>query len=262
MYKCIRRVILFSAQQLLDVLEKMEKVDTLPDDTRHIDEDSMAYAQVGRLRYQRYGIRGVPAKQVDVLMPMEGAPSAPIWLEIGEKQGRYDGAWRDRLTLRPVPHSELLKPVTLGQVDVQNGHIVVKQGKEVIWSKQYRLLDHRFDPTNSGKIIMYHYQHYYGHLRHTCDHEVQALAASWSPPAGADKNAANRAAGRALYELSRQCGWRKLTINEKERYGLPKDHPQWVRDEELVRLITQVKKGPDYYASLTPVAMDDGWQSR
>lgn len=118
---------------------------------------------------------------MDVLLPLD-APPSPIWLEIGEKYGRYDGAQRDRITLRPVPHSVLAEPIVLGTVSVSvtdtTVSIVVRQGRETLWQREYRRLRDTLDADGPARIVGWHYQRFYPHLRRSYDAEVQALIAS------------------------------------------------------------------------------------
>jgi len=223
---------------------------------------------------QRHAWIGVPATRGDILIDeriLAGVESADprdvIVLEIGRKSGRYDGAERDRLTLRLV-HGHDAEGYPLGRIDIDidpsaaphgSVAVAVSTGAGIAWERSYqreRVELHDGDGYALPQILMWHAYRYFGCARSgedptgpLGDHldDVVALAESgawltWpdgSTMIGADGRAlatlaaANRAAERALYRLARDYGWRKLTARERARLQL--DGPQWVAEEVYAR---------------------------
>ena len=226
---------------------------------------------------QRATFRGVPARRVDVVVVdgyalrhvsrTETTDSPVCIVEVGRKAGKYDGAERDRITIRPWQRAQAREIRAAGADAVQvtgeetatTGRLIVRAGRTVDievgtvdgsgWERSYGRL--RWEPDaaiDAGRVILWHWTRYYRHLREA---DARDLASTWTwPPeapswvqsaaaiaAGMPEDEAraprpvtlaeaNRAASRALYDLSRQLGWRKLTLRERERLGLV-DHGQW-----------------------------------
>lgn len=104
----------------------------------------------------------------------------------------------------------------------------------------YRALPITVDyDTSISKIIGYHWRKYFTHLR---DQEnVREFCDTWAatmlPKAKEEKmslNQLNREASRALYRLSRDLGWRKLTRRESVHLGI--DGQQWQHETKLASI--------------------------
>jgi len=194
----------------------------------------------------RGGLRGVPTKRVDVCIDdriLSGETidyRDVIEFTVVRKSGRYDGAQRDRLTLR-VQHGHVVRDtheqcsVTVAEladsyrVDVVSEHGVVR------WTREYPRLKSDLSEHDPERIVIWHWTRYYRHL----DFETAEMTAKewaltdWSQQSsGWTLAEANRSASRALYRASREHGWRKLTKRERDKLGI-ENQWQWHRVDSL-----------------------------
>lgn len=185
----------------------------------------------------------VAARHVDVLWDERiGFGGDQVALEIVGKRGKYDGAQRRRYAFRclPEPTMRLLQPANLclyrdsGRLWVR---ITPEDDPQIIES--FPLLRHDAHAGNLSKIAGWKLAHYYTHL---ANNEPQTTAAiqAWAQTEAAEMVAAgnsaaalNRAADRMLYRLSRDLGWRKLTLRERQRMGMAPESPQWHRIADI-----------------------------
>jgi len=216
-------------------------------------------------RCDRYTLRGVPAKRVDLLVQQGlDLDSGTILVEVSRRHGRFDGAIRDRIAIRDgdgivsYRHEE---PVTAAQQARRMGLIlggdavfplgvdrhdgpegpsvrmrIGASGSE--WSKDWGAL--RWCPstdTQIVRVVQWHATRYYPFLD-LADVERVATEAPAFVPAGATLAEINRGVSRLLYEAARQAGWRKLTLREQDRAGLV---GQWHRDNEVLVALAAAK---------------------
>ena len=239
-FKCLHRITC-DYRLLLPELEATHDPVTLP----------------GGDRCQRYTFRGVPAKLVDVIIaPDDGQ----MVLEIGRKVGKFNGAFRDRLTLRPwrswklEDHAGKILPARLFIQRSEGRSETVEQMERLAANGDGEALDALHDPLleagseltiaviwEGGQwlrtwpclrsnlldydlpaIVLWHWNRYYHFLSYE-DAKALADAFESSHPAvrGLTLAEANRAASRDLYRLARDLGWRKLTLREANKYQLP-----------------------------------------
>lgn len=221
----------------------------------------------------RHTFRGVPARRVDVVIIdgygvdqsssesiAEGRESPVCIVEIGRKSGRFDGAERDRITIRPMVRGyERQMRIQAGRlylaaqetpgcvaptVRVRLDTCDADDGTPLRWERSWERLRWAPDGARSPRdVVMWHAQRYFP--RELLD-DAAALADGWTWPVAEDGPhagqpvtlaEANRAADRALYRMARDLGWRKLTLRERGKLGWT-DGPQWRRqDDVLARLV-------------------------
>jgi hypothetical protein len=266
----IVRVHLADPAPLLRELELTEDVVHLPASRRRTRPEALL-TSADRRSYsverpmRRATLRGVPAKQVDVLVPPHMADTtwvantvyAPpsLALDVGEKEGKYDGAVRRRYTLLALPEHQLRTLPTAyvrvvregaeedGGIPVSEHTVRVLPHEEVGgWSGDaFRGLRHSLEEYSLPRIWMWHLRRYYLHLVGSMpEDELRQAADSWAAVAEAEGALArwtlaeaNRSASRDLYRVSRESGWRKLTLREREAWGI--DGGCWHRDEAVLR---------------------------
>lgn len=212
-------------------------------------------------RFDRRTIRGVPAKRVDVLV-QEGFAGGLAIVEVARKAGRFDGAARDRITIRDA--ATRINPrhaTTLGEQMRRMGliaggarvfplsfersddgcycRLTIGDPADPCWHKEWGSL--RWTPESSAdlrRIVEWHASRYYRHLSDDQVDDACAMFVSGARTIGtlAERN---REASRALYEVARQAGWRKLTLREQGRLGLT---GQWHRDEVVLAALA-VRRG-------------------
>lgn len=215
--------------------------------------------------------RGVPAKRVDLVVidgygldgssrasREEGRQSPVCIVEICRKSGRYDGAERDRITVRPY-----VRPYAV-QARIQAGRLFVlapeapgnvaptvrvrldtcdaNDGTPLRWEREYQRLRWAPDPAADPRaVVMWHATRYFPAA---LADDAAALASSWTWPTRdngepATLAEANRAADRALYRMARDAGWRKLTLRERRKLGW-EEAPQWHRQDEILARLAEL----------------------
>lgn len=177
----------------------------------------------------RYTLRGVPAKRVDVLLH----PNYNI-IEICKKKGKFDSQERDQIVLRPLQDTSGLRDADLYYSMTDETiqiNIVSAWGKvhDILWTKTYNRLKSKLDEYNPESIILWHWRRYYSFLEYEI---VKSVANEWVLTEWKSEwtlAEANRSASRMLYRVARQEGWRKYTEREKRKNGIPLDSPCWQR---------------------------------
>jgi hypothetical protein len=192
----------------------------------------------------RFTLRGIPARRIDVAIDRraDDPPAGFVWVgEIGDKVGKFDGAIRPRVVVRLAGRKDLAGMASSGDLPVLD--LIVREDEEsthvVLGEERWTFRRLRWQPdteTDSGaRILTWHWQRYYSHLAWD---EASALADTFAIAPGETLAAANRRASRALYELSRDLGWRKLTCRERRKYGIDGE-AQWHREEWIAERIGQ-----------------------
>lgn len=183
---------------------------------------------------ERFNLFGVPAKRIDVLMDPLAASNPLLLVEVGTKAGRFDGALRERLTLRrihagmpPAPTASMLV-----KVDEEQMTITLRAPTGLVfWQRTEKTLRSELHPGQSlSRLVTWHWSRFYKHLSWEA---VEAIAESFTIPEGTTVTAANRMASQRLYEVSRELGWSKLTLRERLKLGLGADASMWQRTEYL-----------------------------
>lgn len=166
-------------------------------------------------------------------------------LEVGHKTGRFDGNTRVRFSLRLMRRDSFSSANIRNDASVsfrferetedpKNREFLVSligtgaEGSEV--PEELFVLEWRFrqwrteinNPEDIGRIVRAHAQSYYRHLPRE---EVDRLATTFVPTR-TTLNELNREVSRALYALSRELGWHKLTTKQRKR--LDWEGAQWV----------------------------------
>lgn len=216
-----------------------------------IEETGKAVWLSRSCRCRTFGLLGVPTGALDIIIderlldPARLALAIPadrvahsdrVSVSIGTKRGCFDGRTRTRITIRLLrgPDAEQ-QGHGWGRLDIDPGDgggwsLALTTTRGVEWSVEHRRQGGTFDPAEAHRIIYWHFARYYPRLDRDDPllADVDALArgpvAMWltDPRTGAPMDpartsiaAANRAAGRALYRLFRDAGWRLLTQREK-----------------------------------------------
>jgi hypothetical protein len=223
--------------------------------------------RINGTRYARYTWHGVPGRLCDVIIgesvlehrddeavvleisdmrPHKLPPDLQdVILEVGEKAGKYDRAIRRRYALRrfprrmldEIPRADLRVSVFSGMGEDELTVLIRPHDGGTPLVDTFRRLRGDLDGYDMARIIGWHWSRYYRHIPHD---DASALADSWAAEVASTGEAAswtlaeaNRAASRALYRLSRDLGWRKLTCEERLRLGMPADAGQWHHESEL-----------------------------
>jgi hypothetical protein len=201
-------------------------------------EETEDYVWLSRtIRCRKYTIRGVPARLVDVVIAenLEQYPHDPMTVELSHKVGRYDGAIRDRICIRRRQMHQVKDWARVDFTITLDASAIdmisrLRIGNEL---RNYPTLRSEMNDYSIARIIMWHWRRYYLHL--VDGDAIRQLADQWAAEVAAMPERpnwtlaeANRAASRRLYKYSRDEGWKKLTLRERERHGL---RAQWVREE-------------------------------
>lgn len=183
--------------------------------------------------------RSVPSRLVDLLITEQTAPDMVLVCEVGRKVGKYDGAVRDRITLRwmrPDTVESWPEPPALAALHHASGDGVTSirltsvDGHTEYWSGSWAELRSDLSDYRCRQIVWWHANRYYPFLVQHHEQDVKALAESFTADPTASLADANREASRLLYELARCLGYRKLTLRERRRLGL-EDHGQWCTEQ-------------------------------
>lgn len=238
------------------------------DDVASIDDVAEAIASeiersenivwIGHARYVRTGLRGVPRSFMDVCITThKPAYPAVLVVDVTAKPGKYDGAVRPRVVLRwigAVHEGKVGGPldgiehvvVTFDDKDDGDGKTLGvvhafpvdrPDASPYVLGSGKRLETEVTDPTTLQRMLVDHWRDYFKHLRYE-DDDIALVADGWAATcdyAGRTRNDLFREAGRVLYAHAVALGWKKMTVRDRERWGLT-DHGAWIRVEELDRL--------------------------
>lgn len=211
-----------------------------------------------------FGVRCVPSGALDVIVderllrllecsndiqlvtPKDGRNR--ILLQVVQKPGKYSGRVRRRLAIR-LASSETIraldsKYVAFACQRLAGSHVTMSMSMQsgAEWFETFPLTTGLFELTRAGRLVNWHFARYYPNL-HRDDPllaDVRALADGpvemWltHPRTGlpyeqeVSVTTANRAAGRALYRIFRNAGWRLLTNRERTSLGLHEHGGHWV----------------------------------
>lgn len=182
---------------------------------------------------RRYTLRGVPGKRLHVVVQEIFHNGEVPVIEICRKYGRYDGHSQLQLCFRTLPaHQTLQLEAARFAANVSGGRWDVRILDPVSLTDRQRwyfnMLPHvgysadmRQHKDPFGQIVVWHAQRWFRHLWDHHREDVLQLAASFWPEQDAPTKAElNRAASRALYQLSRELGWVKLTQKQQAKRGL------------------------------------------
>ncbi|MGH8709719.1 MAG: hypothetical protein ACREVA_00095 [Burkholderiales bacterium] len=218
--------------------------------------------------YERFTWRGVPGKYCDVIIARsiyehryegesvldisEQKPTAlpEKWkecaLELGRKAAKYDRIKRLRYAIRRWPKDRIRNlpradlRICLNPPEETSVHgsitIIVRPESGPAHVDEFACLRSELEGSELARIPGWHWRKFFTHLtdqdgmREWCDGwgAVNAeLSKDWT------LSEANQQASRDLYRLSRQLGWRKMTVRERLAHGLTEDSPQWQRADEM-----------------------------
>lgn len=212
-------------------------------------------------RARRYTVAGVPGRLLTIIGPEPGSAQwdGDIVCDVQTRRGRYDGAERPSLLLRPISPDDgtngilsdvddvddvcelLIRRATDGRPDPEGvGAIVDLIGCDVSIrvATIARVWRHELDEDGDlSRIAGWHATRYYTHLGDSMGDAIEQathdLLVAVRERDDITLAEANRIVSRSLYRASRDLGWRKLTQRERIRHGLGVDHPQWVRESHL-----------------------------
>ena len=215
---------------------------------------------------QRYTIRGVPAKRIDVLVQHTDAPLGYM-VEVSDKPGRYDGAIRRRITLRRYERSmaTIVQP-ELTQLTITGyaqAVVCIATDDRQLWCENFDRLRWELDPKGGlERIVGWHLARWYAFL---LEEGVRAadvageIEASQGPMV-CTLSEANRIVSRYLYRLARDLGWRKLTARERSKLGIEGDR-QWWKEEEVNRITyRQTGCGDETHRAAAGMAYVEDWE--
>lgn len=200
-----------------------------------------------------YGLRGVPQKRIDICIDQHLLDDSEwdcrnvIELQVVRKAGRYDGSQRDRLTLRVRQghqcHDHRRSVISVGitddayRLDICEQPIGSALPSTVLWSRSFDRLRSDLSAYDPEALVMWHWTRYY---QVPLSHDVaRSVASEWALSEFAAQSArwtlaeANRSASRALYRAARDDGFRKLTLRERRKHGIPDSAGQWHRSDAV-----------------------------
>ena len=186
-------------------------------------------------RCNRYNVIGIPARRLDVLVEegLDDPLDVAVVVEVSRKEGRFDGGIRDRICIRRRhPGMDLpLGGVTV--TDTDEGITISVGTSSGGWIASYDMLRAQAAPGGVRDIVGWHWSRYYRHLPAEVVDEVSEMIVLDGP---VTITAANRLVSQALYAASRERGWRKMTLRERQKHGLPDDAGQWQRADEMAAI--------------------------
>lgn len=186
----------------------------------------------------RYTLRGVPAKRLDVIVQQGLDLTGPCLVEVVTKAGRFDGATRPRISVREDNPSIPSERGSISCSWAEDGiRIDVTRQAGPAWCWEGVPLRSQMDDYCPARLVTWHWTRYYQHIPYEPD--VRALAESFQIVPGETLAEANRRASRDLYRLARDLGWRKLTLRDQQRYGL--EGRQWHREEAVAVAMAERK---------------------
>jgi hypothetical protein len=205
-------------------------------------------------------LRGVSGSKADVLLPDSMVYARLYVLEIGRKADSFEGFLRHRLCVRSWPHAleegrtpSLMWPGPGSlRIEEQDEHLAViaLYWGGGMWACRWPQVRYKIDTQDIRGILLHHWKNWF---RHVPEEEARSLAEVWAilphTLAQTDICVLNRTASVALYDLSRNLGWRKLTLLDRRRHGIPDDHYQWIRSDSplLRRRLLGTKTGAGEY---------------
>ena len=182
--------------------------------------------RVKKTTMARYNIVGIPASSIDVVV-QDGANVC----ELVEKAGKYDNKVRYRLCFRKFAYKDA-QALPVGEIRMVQKNRISVAGMEIEFPYHNPVLN---DPEHVKRVFIWHvYSFYQFLLRELPGPDLDAEAESWAflflkRNAAPTITAANRSASRWLYRLARDLGYRKMTLRERVKAGLPSDSPCWQR---------------------------------
>jgi hypothetical protein len=251
---------------------------TTPEVVRSLCTPTGNFSKVGSDRLRIHTWKGVPGKHVDILLADHYGGRSPVihyddtgeiaesWCivcDIGKKTGRYDGADRWRITLREM-HPVTSRQFPTGEIRVE------EHSKELVtigiwqggcWAQSFPRLDYTVSQTTDrAGILIRQATDWFTHLLPAEWENIRALATAWAQMpnviACQDINLLNRWASDELYAYSDCQGWVKLTLKQRERVGLSKDSPSWIRRERWDRLRLEQEQKSGKQPAITPTIID------
>lgn len=197
-----------------------------------------------RVSCNRYNLKGVPAKKCDVLIDPSviGQDGSNVVLEVCDKAGRFDGAWRIRLTFRrpladfgDLPKARLCLLITPSEssftVEAVSYTATQALEAEVYATRTFQRLRTDMLDYDLTRLVRWHWRKFFTHLSEDDIKDVTV-----SIPDTCTLTEANRLVSGELYRVSTALGWRKLTLREKTRLNVPLDAPSWQRPEVIERI--------------------------
>jgi len=190
-------------------------------------------AKINKTEMVVYGFRDVPTSKVDILLPKKIESlfrHEYILFDVIEKHGKYDGKKRVRFTMRSA-YSAVISETNDISMCVKNNTRIITIDDEVF---EFPIIKKDVNNYHLARIAMWHWRRYFTHLtdednvREICDTWAETEATEMAEE-GATIVELNRAADRMLYNLSRELGWRKMTLRERLQHGLGVDSPCWQR---------------------------------
>jgi hypothetical protein len=220
----------------------------------HIEGGTQTIWRSKSCECSRYTFTGARGKDVDILIDKRLNAHYPmVRIEVATVHGRFDGAARDRYVFRMPERGDQCAYVAACVPFVRREeHSVVftiddLSGAAIV-DVSYRVLTSEIDRTDPESLARMLTAHAFGqrradgctiggYFRHLDAQTVDSCASefigmvleneTWT------KAEAYRCAGRILYRESRNLGWRKLTLREKKKHGIPADAGQWHRAENI-----------------------------
>jgi hypothetical protein len=215
------------------------------DITYHTEATSDVVWLTKACRCNRYTLRGVPAKRIDVLIDDEkGIPDhhrhAYIWVvDVRAKAGRFDGRERTRITMRLRQEHQVLDwPIAdlfVEETPTRALRVYLEVQGSLRWEETHQQLRSDLRDYDPQRIVLWHWTRYFRHLEYDTAVQVAELWAAGEFESHKNEwtlAEANRSASRALYRASRDEGWRKLTVRERIALGLA-GTGQWHRSDAL-----------------------------
>lgn len=182
---------------------------------------------------QRMGLRYVPAKRVDFLIDQrttlaDGEHPECWMIEMGRKAGHFDGATRDRWTARIIRESQAPKNWADIVITETGSGVEILCGAH---SATYPMVRREISDHEPERIVIWHWTRYFRHIPHE---DMLAAAQGWAHTewptiSQCGLAQANRSASTMLYRLSRDLGWRKLSLREQGKHNVI---GQWHRADD------------------------------
>jgi hypothetical protein len=180
---------------------------------------------------ERMNLMGVPAKRIDILVQDPLPTDGFVMIEVCNKVGKFDGEVRTRIAIRAItPNTEMVDGASLSFVDNGEITIAIEKNGDRLWSKTFEKLRAYAYQSRVRELVMWHWARYFRHLDSAT---AEGVADGLVITDGTTVTAANRLASNALYAESRNLGWHKLTLREREKLGYPAEAGAWQREEHV-----------------------------